>query len=396
MSTVLFAWELGRGIGHLTRHLELVRALLGRGHRVVMAVRDLAAAERIYGAEPVALLPAPFQSVPRADTLAGTESYADILYNQGFGDAQALRGRIRAWREIFACAAPAVVVFDHSPTALLASRRLGVRRILSGSGFFVPPRTTPLPALRYWEPPAPERLEQAEARVLGPVNGVLDALGEPRLGRLAELLAVDEEFLLSFPELDHYPQRAAAEYLGVSVPRGLGHAPAWPPGAGPRVFAYVHASAGLGGLLQALEQAAVRAIVCCPELQGGHLQRVQQSHVALCSEPLDLVQTAREADLGITNATLGTTTALLLAGKPMLLLPDTLERRMVAHRVLDLGAAILLQTVTPGALGEALQRLAAERSFAAAAEAFARHHAQWRPEQATQRMLAGIEVSMHA
>lgn len=396
MSTVLFAWELGRGFGHLTRHLELVRALRGRGHRVVMAVRDLAAAERIYGAEDVVLLPAPFQVNGRPDPVMPTETYADILYNQGFGDPQVLRGRIRAWRELFDFAAPAAAVFDHGPTALLASRSLAGPRIQAGSGFTIPPRMSPLPPLRYWAPPGIARLEEAEARVLAVMNAVLDDLGEPGLTALADLFATDEEWLLTFPELDHYPQRSAGEYLGATLPSRVGAAPHWPAGSGPRIFAYVHAFAGLQALLQALEAANVRAIVFCPDLHGRPPQPGARSRVFIYTEPLDLHRTASEADLGITNGTLGTTTALLLAGTPLLMLPDNLERVIVAHRVSDLGAGIMLRPATREALHEALGILLAEDRFAAAAAAFAARHADWAPAQRVQHMLADVEGSDNA
>ena len=40
VSTVLFAWELGGGMGHLLPHRALLAALLKKGHTVHVASRD--------------------------------------------------------------------------------------------------------------------------------------------------------------------------------------------------------------------------------------------------------------------------------------------------------------------------------------------------------------------
>ncbi len=39
MSTILFAWELGGGLGHLVQLRPPAEALAARGHRVLAAVR---------------------------------------------------------------------------------------------------------------------------------------------------------------------------------------------------------------------------------------------------------------------------------------------------------------------------------------------------------------------
>lgn len=44
MSTILFAWELGAGLGHLMQMRPLVHALLEQGHRVAAASKDLSLA----------------------------------------------------------------------------------------------------------------------------------------------------------------------------------------------------------------------------------------------------------------------------------------------------------------------------------------------------------------
>jgi UDP:flavonoid glycosyltransferase YjiC (YdhE family) len=74
------------------------------------------------------------------------------------------------------------------------------------------------------------------------------------------------------------------------------------------------------------------------------------------------------------------THALLLAGKPLLLLPTALAQRMTARRVEDLGAGLVAGSVPgPGAgpvepLAPLLRRLVDDPSLAAAALAFSARH----------------------
>jgi hypothetical protein len=84
---------------------------------------------------------------------------------------------------------PDLVVFDHSPTALLASRGLPMRRALIGSGFCCPPDSVDGEAWGVLRETAAEkmgadRVRGAEEEVLGRVNRILDKWREPGISRL--------------------------------------------------------------------------------------------------------------------------------------------------------------------------------------------------------------------
>jgi hypothetical protein len=49
MGTILVAWELGGGLGHLVRARPVVSRLLAAGHKIVAIVRDLARMELVFG-----------------------------------------------------------------------------------------------------------------------------------------------------------------------------------------------------------------------------------------------------------------------------------------------------------------------------------------------------------
>jgi len=59
MASILFAWELGANLGHLTRDLPMARRWRDAGHRIVMAVPNLRGAANFLEKEGFILVQAP-------------------------------------------------------------------------------------------------------------------------------------------------------------------------------------------------------------------------------------------------------------------------------------------------------------------------------------------------
>ncbi len=246
MSTILYAWELGGGLGHLLRSLPLARKLAGRGHRVIAALRELRragvmvdcssatakssrpSAETLRLDESgglhseIAFLPAPYLAWRIAEPIEPVRTYADLLHNVGFAHIEDLRILTRAWRTIFALARPDVVLCDHSPTALLAASLDEIPCATIGTGFCCPPCDgESLPDLRPWmrNPesgvggrgsevgPALSLSKggQTEDCVLANINAIRAEHGKAPWERLADLYSsAAETFLTTFAELDHF------------------------------------------------------------------------------------------------------------------------------------------------------------------------------------------------
>jgi hypothetical protein len=145
MAKALLAWELGGGAGHCVDLALVAKGLVDHGHDVCVALRDLTAARPLFATLAVEYFQAPFLvGNPKRPNL-WPQTMAQILQNVGFGDADDLDVLVRAWRSVFAAVRPDAVVFDHSPTALLASCWFDHRRFIIARGFELPPRRVAVP-----------------------------------------------------------------------------------------------------------------------------------------------------------------------------------------------------------------------------------------------------------
>ena len=375
MATIVYAWELGGGLGHLLGFRPIAQALLQRGHRVVALVRDLSRASSTLADLGVTCLPAPFKIRRTPDAIAAPCGLAHMLHNVGFSAAGELRSLVDAWRTLFDWIGPALVVCDHAPTALLALRGRATPCATIGTGFCCVPDGPHLPDFSALMPVDWPRLHADEARMLGTMNAVLTSLGQPPLDRCGQLYAeVDEVFLTTLPELDHFPQRGPVRYWGL-VDQPSGVAPEWPQGSGPKIFAYLKPFAVLEPLLQLLTQQRHGTLVFGDEIPLSLRERYGNATLQFADRPIDVAQAARDCDLAILNAGHQTTAAVLLAGKPVLLIPLLAEQALLSHRVEQWGAGRTASATDPAGITAALDELLQNDRFSHASRQFAQRHA---------------------
>ncbi|MDX1595046.1 MAG: hypothetical protein R3298_12425 [Gammaproteobacteria bacterium] len=372
MATYLFCWELGAGRGHVAPHLGLTRLLRDRGHEVIFAVRNLKHAETLLGRAGYRYLQAPTWVGPQAGLVGAARSYPQVLLNVGYHDVDQLVGWARAWRELFAATGADALLVDHAPTALLAARGLDLPAAVLGNGFVVPPLRAPLPPLTGALDGA---VRDDEARALEHVNAAASLLAAPTLERLADLFDVEVRAVRSFPEFDHYAERDDVAYVPVAAGHG-GEAPSWPGESGrPRAFAYLSAGPLLETALTVLARRRIPTLVSGDGLPGDLVDRLAGETMRFTATTYDLERVAREADLVLLNANHSTTLTLLLAGAPLLLLPQQLEQALFAERVAALGAARVVRQPKQTAVDLAVEALLHDTGPRRAAEAFAGRHA---------------------
>jgi UDP:flavonoid glycosyltransferase YjiC (YdhE family) len=391
MSRILYAWELGNNFGHIGAFLPLARALRQRGHEIFWTARHTAPAAHLLDQDGFVWMQAPVcQEYQRQGMPL---NYSDILLRFGYSSREILLGLAVAWRELLRLTGAEVVLADHAPTAILAARTLGIPVVLFSSGFCVPPRQQPLPNMRPWMALPAKQMETLDDEALSSINAVLGHFEQPQLNAVAQLFEVAEDALIGFPELDHYATRGPARYWGNLPDAGIGEPPVWPSLPGKRIFAYLRTeSRNHEAALAALHELGQPGIVYFPDAPPELIARYAAPHLHFSTAPLDLAQTACEADAAMTYASMSATTRFLLAGKPLLLLPAHLEQFLLARRVEEMGAGLLINPDQPAEdLALELRRILDEADFALNAQAFAKKYAAFPQETVIGNLVRRIE-----
>lgn len=379
MASLLFAWELGAGFGHLARFGPLAKATARRGHAVSVVVKDLARAASYFGGTNVRFLPVPRVEAKRKPKYPEPTSFPQLLWNAGFGDARDATARVVAWRNLIELTHPDAIIFDHSPLALLAGRGLACSRVVIGSGFFCPPDDFPMPSLRPWMRVDTAELARNENEVLGNANRVLTTIGAPPLDHFASLYAdVDDTALTTFREFDHFPHRRNGRYWGAWSASGRVK-PSWPEGNEPRVFAYLKKFATLPKLLDAIASLPCRALVYIENAPRDLLSRYASPRIRFLPGPVDMALAAKQCDAAILNGTHGTTIAMLLAGKPTLQIPLYLEQTLFARRVTQLGAGVGALVDQADRFRSGLVQVLEDENIRRAAARFAKRYRNFNP-----------------
>jgi hypothetical protein len=226
---------------------------------------------------------------------------------------------------------------------------------------------------------------------------VIERRGAAPLGTIGALFA-GRALLLTYPELDIYPERGPSDYYGITD-TGEGSAlPDWPEAPGARVFAYVyHYYPRLEPLFAALERLGFPAIVFCRGLPPELRSRYAGGPLAFPTEPASVSRLLPGADFVISHGSHQMTAQALLAGKPLLMLPTQLEQFLIMRRVVRYGAGLgVAQDAPEPDFPAALAELAGDRGYGAKAREFAQRYAGHSRRAALETMIARCESALAA
>jgi hypothetical protein len=397
MANLLYTWELGGELGHISQALPLALAAKTHGHDITLALKDVSKAESVLEGHDINYLQAPvwlpqIEGIPHPPV-----NYTEMLFQIGYLDPKGLLGIIKAWCALYTLTKPALVIADHAPTALLAALSMGIPRTMCGTGFFSPPRSSPLPSMRPWLSIPHQRLADGERSALQTINQALAKLGTAPLQRVADLFpAPEDECMLSFAELDHYPNRKDTEYLGTVISTSSGVAPVWPDGSGKKLFAYLKPNyAHIEKVLTQLANSGARVLIYAGALPQSTVSRYTSTRLKFSNAPFDIVAASKQCDAAICHAGHGTVSAMLLAGKPVLLLPMQLEQFLLSRRIADLGAGLLIDQYTfdQNSAGK-LQQLLENEKFYARARGFSEKYQAVTQQGILEKMLLRYETLM--
>lgn len=387
MAKIVFVWELGSGLGHIFRITPLALELKQRGHEVVFILRDLEQVEEHLGQYDFAFYQAPLWKAS-AVGMPPITSYVDILFRYGFFDLKGVTGLLKSWKNIFQLINSDLIIFDHSPTALLATHSMGIPRVIYGNGFEIPPQKTPLPSLRWWDKQLNKTLLAHEQKVLKLISQVLENDKEEPLPSLSQLFIADDIFLATFEELDHYPCRIEGNYYGIPLFSENTASPNWPICQEKKIFIYLDSSFyGFDSLINELKSLPCCVLVYSPGLSKAKKQSYQAGHIHFSNAPVDIRKASQECNLTICHSGAGTAIASLLAGRPLLIIPNHLEQYSIAKRITELGAGLLIEPRQKKIKFKFfLKELLHNSKYTQAAERFAKKYSAFDPDNLIQTL----------
>lgn len=344
MRRILFAWELGGNFGHLARLVSIALKLRERGDQVLFVIRDLRHARQFLIKHGLSFIsaPAPISGIRSGLKFLPT-SYADILALQGMNSLAAIQPQVSAWHTIFDLFKPDAVVLDHAPVGMFAAQLADVPRIAVGTGFELPPLLQYFPLFRDASFERRQALLELEKTLLETLNQLAASNGQSSLEKSSDIFKGTRRCFVTLPELDHYGKRLDVTYLGMLQPwrdTSLAKPLSWPNGR-KRILAYLQPSYPLTDqVLQLLAKGDSAVIACVPDLKHGinDALRIKVSNRFINISPL-----LRDADLLICHGGHGMSGEALLAAKPILILPQYLEQKMLGESIETLGAAKLLK-----------------------------------------------------
>lgn len=342
---VLCVWELGNNLGHLTNLRMFIDEALERGHRVTVVCRYLAHVSAVLDVARVSLMQSPviLKKAQKTPVL----SYAHMLHRASFSSESELEILTRAWRYIFDMVQPDLVIYDHSPTALIASLGQDWKKWVIGSGYLIPKTSDGLwgvlQSQTELDRQTVDTLRQYERSLLNVINQNQRKFDAPGLGSCDQLYRqADETLLLTLPVLDHFGYRKDARYLGFkNVP--FGAQPSWPDGSGPRVFAYLNAFDNLDRLIDAALSVGCRLVLYGREFTEEFAARYR-SKISISAVPLDITAVLRDADFVINHGNHGTVATTMNAGVPQLCIYTSLEQKILAERLVVSGGGVMTST----------------------------------------------------
>ncbi|MCC5985964.1 MAG: hypothetical protein JJU42_16530 [Rhodobacteraceae bacterium] len=249
-----------------------------------------------------------------APDAARLRPFASWLGARGFRDPETLERRFRWWQEAFWTLRPALVVADFAPTALMAARSLGVPAVALGPAFALPSEHAPATT----DPDDPH--DRATCAL---INRTLGPLGAPPIDRLEAVFDCARRYPRGLHIWDPFHPRP--RWPVISPLASL------PPRAGPSratIFAYLSTvELREPAILEAFARVDRPTRLVAPGITPETRARLATNPaLALEPAPLSYAEIAASAQVIVCAGQSGMSTLAVLAGIPMLALPQHLEQ----------------------------------------------------------------------
>ena len=341
MATILLTWELGGNAGHVQSLKSLACELKGRGHKVLVVVKDVCVAEQNLAKANVEFIQAPVWTGRLDPKNPSAVNYAELLMQNGYLDHNQVAGQIRSWIHLMEWVKPDLILANHSPSVLLATQIIGLKAITSGTGFHSPPAASPMLSIQPYIHIPRGRFAASEKKALDAINQAIRQCGGASLKKLSGIFDSCDHYLLTLPETDHYGRRKNTRYWGLIQSSQNTPDPVWPTGDGPKVYVYMqHHSKSFEPLLKSLQQLGWPSLIVSRNITKKEIEHFRSHNLSFSPDLVNLETVAEQADVVVTNCNHGTTVEMLRRGCKQLVIPLQVEQSMLAHRLTSQGLLV--------------------------------------------------------
>lgn len=345
MSHILFTWEFGAGLGHLTRLIPIARELLGYGHRLTLAVPHPEVAQGLVSEnfgrnDNVRLIKGSSWLPPtgRASLMAPTHTLADVLVLFEYDNFDKLLHEVIKWEHLVRSERPDIVVSDFSPTLRLAlAGRLA--QVVLGNGYTIPPAGRLLPPIRPWEVRTHPLSRAHEALIWRSMNQLRRQRGDSPVCFVADMFSGDRTFVCTIPEFDPYDAyRESSPFppfnilppLGVQQQRDRHSAFVYLPNTHPMIVP----------ITRSLTELGIQTDVYIPNFGSAMAREISNRHIIFHEFPVQLNRILPRKGVIIHHAGLGTAFEAGLSATPQILIPKRLEHGVTSRALIKLGCGL--------------------------------------------------------
>jgi UDP:flavonoid glycosyltransferase YjiC (YdhE family) len=157
------------------------------------------------------------------------------------------------------------------------------------------------------------------------------------------------------------------------------------------VFFYTHRFPARDWLIEELTRRGLPTVAYTHDLPRATAEKLAGPTMRLSMVPLDCRQAAAECDIAILNSGHNSAAQFLMAGKPLLLLPISLEQGLLMRRLVEQGLALAAPPDRPQTIAAGIDGLLTNSRFRDAARAFAAKYVSYDPDAAQDAIIDSIE-----
>jgi len=234
-----------------------------------------------------------------------------------------------------------LVITDHSPTALLAAKLLMTPCVMIGTGYTVPPCSTPVASILPWKNTGEDavninsRLHAEDHKLMKTVNASIKALNfdKVELSKAQDIYSHAAQWIMSIPEIDHYGRRDGP-YVVRGFKKKRAQVPVWPSTTGEKIFVSMNAQARhLDTLLSQLKERGDPVLAIVPNATKAQIKELSGGNILMQRQPVDMPAVYEQCRIFVNDCSHDQVYELISAGIPPILLPSDAESVLLAYRV---------------------------------------------------------------